>query len=507
MLVSLKDYINYCGDGSFTTMVAFSKFITSQRGGQILVDTDGYLYSLKNKQKTKNVYLCKQHARKKNSGDSETESQQCPAKLFWFSETELHLEINHNHEATVGESGALDMKNMIKRKAEEQPLTPTQNIITEALCQSSGSDHILPKWNSLQAIVKRARRCPDSSPCHLKSQRADYVLPGEAKTTVDDKDFLLYDDPGNDKRIICWGTQRNVDVLSATDVIMCDGTFWVTPKIFYQMYNFHSCLATHKSLPMIYSLLPDKKKNSYLKLANILLEKCGNLCGVVILLDFEIGAVNAFKEVFPLAIIKLCYFHVCQNIYKNICKKFKKEYLENPEFAKTSRLLACLPFVPVGSIEDAMFVIYERTRHGGEYASMIPIVESFEKTYLGTLDMHGRSGAIFAIEDWNFYDVTVEGKEIPRTNNTVEGFHRGFSERFTGAHPPMMKFANALKQQQRATDFTLNRMDHDINDLSKRKNKKINESTLRGHLLNFDNLDISDYMFKLVEIIGYPVKM
>ena len=116
-----------------------------------------------------------------------------------------------------------------------------------------------------------------------------------------------------------------------------------------------------------FSLLPDKKKESYLKLANILLDK-----KVIILLDFEIGAVNAFKEVFPLAIIKLCYFHFCQNVYKNVCKKFKKE---DPEFAKTSRLLACLPFVPIESIEDFMFVIFERTRHGGDYDCMIPIVK------------------------------------------------------------------------------------------------------------------------------------
>ena len=165
-------------------------------------------------------------------------------------------------------------------------------------------------------------------------------------------------------------------------------------------------------------LLPDKKKESYLKLAKILLDKCGDLK------DFEIGAVNAFKEVFPLAIIKLCYFHFCQNVYKNVCKKFKKEYVEDPEFAKTSRLLACLPFVPIESIEDAMFVIFERTRQGGDYDCMIPIVESFERTYLGNLDINGRSGSIFAIEDWNFYDVIVNGRDIPRTNNSVEGFCR-----------------------------------------------------------------------------------
>lgn len=154
-----------------------------------------------------------------------------------------------------------------------------------------------------------------------------------------------------------------------------------------------------------------------------------------------------------------------------------------------------------------MFVIFERTRQGSDYDCMIPIVESFEKTYLGSLDINGRSGSIFAIEDWNFYDVIINGTDIPRTKNSVEGFHRGFSERFTGAHPPMMKFFIALQQQQRATDFILNRMDYDINDLSKRKEKKIDKSSLRDHLLNFGNLDMSDYMYKLVEIIGYPVKM
>ena len=136
---------------------------------------------------------------------------------------------------------------------------------------------------------------------------------------------------------------------------------------------------------------------------------------------------------------------------------------------------------------------------------MIPIVESFEKTYLGTLDINGRSGALFAIEDWNFYEVTVQGREIPRTNNCVQGFHRGFAGRFTGAHPPMMKFVNAVKQQQRAMDFILNRLDHEIDDSGKRKKKRIDESILRDHLRNFANLEISDYMYKLVTVIGYTV--
>ena len=122
------DYINLGYHGLLITMVSFSKFITSQRGGQILVDTDGYLYTLKHKQKTRNTYLCRSHGRKKKSGESATDPQPCPAKLFFCSESEIHLETSHNHEPKAGEPEALDNKTGIKGKAEEQPLTPTQTV-------------------------------------------------------------------------------------------------------------------------------------------------------------------------------------------------------------------------------------------------------------------------------------------------------------------------------------------------------------------------------------------
>ena len=203
-------------------MVSFSKFITSQRGGQILFDTDGYLYTLKHKQKTRNTYLCRSHGRKKKSGESATDPQPCPAKLFFYSESEIHLETSHNHEPKTGEPEALDNKTGIKGKAEEQPLTPTQTIITEALSQSSGSDHLLPKWQSLQSIVKRARRCPEPSPCHHKSHRVDYILPEEATTTVDDQNFLIHDEPGSESRRLGTGNSKTGTL---TPCVMRSSTF------------------------------------------------------------------------------------------------------------------------------------------------------------------------------------------------------------------------------------------------------------------------------------------
>ena len=63
MFVSPLDYIQLNYNESFMTMVAFSKFITSQRGGQTLdlEDTDEFLHFLKLKQKTRHTYVCRRH--------------------------------------------------------------------------------------------------------------------------------------------------------------------------------------------------------------------------------------------------------------------------------------------------------------------------------------------------------------------------------------------------------------------------------------------------------------
>ena len=89
----------------------------------------------------------------------------------------------------------------------------------------------------------------------------------------------------------------------------------------------------------------------------------------------------------------------------------------------------------------------------------------------------------------------------------MEGFHRGFKARFTGSHPPMFKFVNAMKQQQRCTDFVLNRMEHDMPVVNRRKKKKIVEDDLNTLVMNFPYLSMQDYLYSLVEIIGYPVKV
>ena len=63
------------------------------------------------------------------------------------------------------------------------------------------------------------------------SHGADYVVPKEANTTLDDQNLLMQEP----------GTESSAgELLAAPDVLMREGTFWVTPQIFIDDKLMHS---------------------------------------------------------------------------------------------------------------------------------------------------------------------------------------------------------------------------------------------------------------------------
>ena len=70
---------------------------------------------------------------------------------------------------------------------------------------------------------------------------------------------------------------------------------------------------------------------------------------------------------------------------------------------------------------------------------------------------------------WNFYDDIINDLEIPRTTNTIEGFHRGFRHRVSRGSPSVFEYINGIKEQQVLTDFHLDRLNWDITPAKRRK--------------------------------------
>ena len=192
---------------------------------------------------------------------------------------------------------------------------------------------------------------------------------------------MLYDQCDSGDRMLIFATPRNITALNYLRTWLSDGTFYVAPKIFYQSYSTHALIDV-KAIPLLFALLPDKKQKTYTKLLQIVAGFCGTDDGIFVL-GFEKAVINSIRDIFPNHIMRLCMFHLAQNVQKHIQAKFKTEYNVNSNFARASRLVIMLAFVPLNRFEDATEAIMLHIQ--STYPCLMSIYMYFEKTYIGEL--------------------------------------------------------------------------------------------------------------------------
>ena len=268
------------------------------------------------------------------------------------------------------------------------------------------TSRLLPNVFSLQRSVQRSRADATGSAEYNETKaRADFVLPDSCNVTQRNKQFLLYDQSNGTDRILVFATTRNLEKLADHRTWLCDGTFYVAPKLFYQSYSVHALIAG-KAIPLLYALLPDKKQATYNKLLEILADQCGTDAGIFIM-DFEKAVINAVHSMFPNHDIRLCLFHLTQNVQKHIQETFKVKYRENSEFARAARLVIMLAFVPLNRLEDAIEAIMLHLQ--SNYPELMSIFTYFEKYYIGELvydfdnESTYRTVPTYPPERWNFF--------------------------------------------------------------------------------------------------------
>ena len=108
-------------------MAAFSKFLTGKRGSQQLLDTDGYTYNQRKDRKTADgctTWRC-----------SKNRSLKCPCFVY-YNPSDQSLSTGpkqHIHAPDPLVEQKKELITSLKRKAEDQQLSSTQNILTETL--------------------------------------------------------------------------------------------------------------------------------------------------------------------------------------------------------------------------------------------------------------------------------------------------------------------------------------------------------------------------------------
>ena len=317
----------------------------------------------------------------------------------------------------------------------------------------------LPKRATVNRIIRRHRQkilTSDGNETTLPASPIDmnFAMPAVYGN------FVLFDSgPGTD-RIIILGCTELLDALARASTWLADGTFKVVPLLFFQLYSINFQFVQGINPAGLYCLLPNKTRETYDRVLIEVLRLIPTAAPSVILTDFEIAAMTAFKASFPLARITGCYFHLFRSVIRKVHEVgLKKLYESNDAVREAIRCLSAISHVPTEDVGESFVILADYiTMNMPDIAHMDEVLSYFEHTYVRGRRLRGRGDryapALFPPELWNQRESAADG--MARTTNIVEGWHNGLQGLFQCSHPTMWRFLSGLLNdcgQQKATLF------------------------------------------------------
>lgn len=124
-----------------------------------------------------------------------------------------------------------------KAKTTQEPT----RIITNHVCGTANGLAVsmaLPKISNMSRTIRRIRQRHQNAPAMPRSIEE---LNFEGNYTVTNKkdSFIIHDSGANPDRTVIFGTNANLEFLSACDEWYMDGTFDICPPLFQQVYTIH----------------------------------------------------------------------------------------------------------------------------------------------------------------------------------------------------------------------------------------------------------------------------
>ena len=117
----------------------------------------------------------------------------------------------------------LEVKDRMKRKVRQTHNT-THHILGDELEIISGPTAAKPpKLDSIKRTIRRERQVRDIAPVQPETLH-DLAIPPEFMITAKEENFLLYDSGPDLTRILIFGTQKNCNMLTKSNIWLADGT-------------------------------------------------------------------------------------------------------------------------------------------------------------------------------------------------------------------------------------------------------------------------------------------
>lgn len=370
---------------------------------------------------------------------------QCKSRIK-LSVTDAFIEQTneHTHPPSQTNCELVKVKAGIKRRA-ETTADPSRQILADELSAISQTAAVnLPSMDNLRRNIRAVRQERNLPPLPL-NRAAIPVLPHQYQVTENGDQFLLFDSGvGDAERILLFSSQQGLQFLSNSQHWYADGTFKVCPEVFYQVYTVHAQRGG-RIFPCSFALLPNKTEGTYTRLFRELFNHVNGPDDMLV--DFERSAINALHNVNQQLEIKGCFYHLCSNVWKHIQNLgMQVRYTQDQEFALHLRMICALAFLPPNDVINGFDDLSNEIRNtfNGDADDLL---EYFEDTYIGRFRRNApRRAPLFAIELWNMFHRTDD--ELPRTNNSVEGWHRSFQGHLSACHPNFWKFVSVIKKEE-----------------------------------------------------------
>nr|XP_033798636.1 uncharacterized protein LOC117359609 [Geotrypetes seraphini] len=309
---------------------------------------------------------------------------------------------------------------------------------------------LLPAYTSMQRTVNRKRNAGHLAMGNPRCIR-DIQIPEPLQRSTRGEQLLLWDSGENDeRRIFIFTTESNLEVLEQHGHWFMDGTFKVAPHLFVQVFTIHA-FVDNRALPMVYVLLNSKREEDYERVLRKLLETRNTLAPLTILMDFERASLQAARTVFPNATVSGCLFHLGQSLWRRIQHEgLTASYRDEERVRMFTKMLLALSFVPVDDVAEC-FQTLEESRPD----ELTLVYDYWEDNYIGRLRPNGRRVPPFPIPLWNMRSRVEDG--LPRTNNSVEGWHHAFQSSVACHHPTIFKLLEHIQREQDHTEQLLAR--------------------------------------------------
>ena len=163
--------------------------------------------------------------------------------------------------------------------------------------------------------------------------------------------------------MVVFVSDKGLELLSKSVQWHVDRTFRAAPKNFYQLYTFHAWYMDEMRV-CAFAFLTNKTAETYRRLLERMKTEATRLGfelrPEIIFSDFELAALNSFKQCFPGLIVRGCQFHFCQAIIRHVTTLgFKVRYSTDANFRHWVKSLAALSFVPADQAEQAWAMVKE----------------------------------------------------------------------------------------------------------------------------------------------------